>query len=119
MVGSGDGQTWRLSSTTLKPPEIRALMHATLTLPVSNMPRPRRPSIELPAHVNAVRVKGRPYYYYQPGRGTKKAAKAVRLPDDPRQPEFWTATAKPQATRSPSSTREVLSTPFDPQVGTL
>ena len=58
------------------------------------MPRPRRPSIELPPHVNAVRVKGRPYYYYQPGRGTKHAAKAVRLPDDPRQPEFWTAYRK-------------------------
>ena len=53
-----------------------------------------RPSIELPPHVNAVRVKGRPYYYYQPGRGTKRAAKAVRLPDDPRAPEFWTAYRK-------------------------
>ena len=55
------------------------------------MPRPRRPAIELPAHVNVVRVKGRPYYYYHPGRGTKHAGKAVRLPDDPREPEFWAA----------------------------
>ena len=55
------------------------------------MVRPREPSIELPPFVNAVCVKGRPYYYYQPRRGTKRAAKAVRLPDDPRQPEFWAA----------------------------
>ena len=52
---------------------------------------PEKLAIELPAYVNCVRVKGRPYYYYQPHRGTKHAAKAVRLPDDPRLPEFWTA----------------------------
>lgn len=73
--------------------------------------RPRKPTIELPPHVNAVRVKGRPYYYYQPGRGTKNARKAVRLPDDPRQSEFWVAYRKaasvPEPRRSPNSV-EVL-----------
>jgi integrase len=38
-----------------------------------------------------VRVKGRPYYYCHLGRGTRKASKPVRLPDDPRSPEFWAA----------------------------
>lgn len=51
--------------------------------------RPRKPTIELPPHVNVVRVKGRPYYYFHPGRGTKYSKRPVRLPDDPRSPEFW------------------------------
>ena len=55
------------------------------------MARPRKPTIELPPHVNVVRVKGRPYYYFHPGRGTKDAGKPRRLPDDPRSPEFWAA----------------------------
>ena len=55
------------------------------------MARPRKPTIELPPHVNVVRVKGRPYYYFHPGRGTKNAGKPLRLPDDPRSPEFWAA----------------------------
>jgi hypothetical protein len=45
----------------------------------------------LPPYVNCVRVKGRPYYYYHPGRGTKGAKKPIRLPDDPRLPEWWVA----------------------------
>lgn len=55
------------------------------------MARPRKPAIELPPYVNCVRVKGRPYYYCHPGRGTPAAKKPVRLPDDPREPEFWSA----------------------------
>lgn len=58
------------------------------------MARPRKPAIELPPYVNCVRVKGRPYYYYHPGRGTKRVGKPVRLPDDPRLPEFWDAYRK-------------------------
>ena len=70
-------------------------MLPTPTLTGSIMARPRKPAIELPPDVNAVRVKGRPYYYYHPGRGTKNAAKAVRLlPDDPREPEFLIAYRK-------------------------
>ena len=64
-------------------------MLRTLTLQGSTMARPRKPTIKLPPHVNVVRVKGRPYYYSHPGRGTKNAKKPVRLPDDPRSPEFW------------------------------
>jgi len=53
--------------------------------------RLRKPAIELPPYVNLVRVKGRPYYYCHPGRGTENAKKPIRLPDDPRDPEFWVA----------------------------
>jgi hypothetical protein len=67
------------------------LITTTLTPQGSNVARPRKPAIELPPHVNCVRVKGRPYYYFHPGRGTKKAGKPIRLPNDPRQPEFWAA----------------------------
>ena len=72
----------------------RKRMLPTLTLQASQEPtvaRPRKPTIELPPHVNVVRVKGRPYYYFHPGRGTKNARKPIRLPDDPRSPEFWAA----------------------------
>ena len=67
----------------------RKRMLTTPILQGSNMARPRKPTIELPPHVNVVRVKGRPYYYFHPGRGTKNARMSVRLPDDPRSPEFW------------------------------
>lgn len=67
------------------------LMPTTLISQGSNVARPRKPAIELPPYVNCVRVKGRPYYYYHPGRGTKNACNPVRLPDDPRDPEFWAA----------------------------
>lgn len=53
------------------------------------MTRPRKPTVALPPHVNKVRVKGRGYYYYHPGRGTAGAGLPVRLPDDPTSPEFW------------------------------
>jgi Phage integrase family len=72
----------------------REPMLPTHTLQASQEPtvaRPRKPTIELPPHVNVVRVKGRPYYYCHPGRGTKNAGKPIRLPDDVRSPEFWTA----------------------------
>jgi len=69
-------------------------MPTTLISRGSNVARPRKPTIELPPYVNCVRVKGRPYYYYHPGRGTKNACKPVRLPDDPRDPEFWVAYRK-------------------------
>jgi hypothetical protein len=49
------------------------------------------PKIELPRYVYRVRRRGREYYYYHPGRGTPRAQSPVRLPDDPRTPEFWSA----------------------------
>lgn len=50
--------------------------------------------VELPTGVNVVKSRGRLYFYYHPGRGTKDAGKAQRLPDDPRSPEFWTEYAR-------------------------
>jgi hypothetical protein len=45
---------------------------------------------KLPPHVRQVRNKiGRPYLYFQRGRGTAQAGGLHRLPDDPKSPEFW------------------------------
>lgn len=50
---------------------------------------------KLPPHVVQVRNKtGRPYLYLMRYRGTPRAEKAVRLPDDPRTPEFWAEYAR-------------------------
>ena len=76
----------------LKMEETHMLMpETTLTLQGSSVARPRKPAIELPPYVNVVRVKGRPYYYCHLGRGTRNARQPIRLPDDPRSPEFWVA----------------------------
>ena len=49
---------------------------------------------KLPPHVKQVRNStGRPYLYLMRYRGTDKAEKPIRLPDDPRSPEFWSAYA--------------------------
>jgi integrase len=45
--------------------------------------------VALPEHVHAVTAKGKTYFYYHPGRGTKNTGKRVRLPNDPRDPAFW------------------------------
>lgn len=47
------------------------------------------PSIKLPPHVVRYVRRGRDFYYWQPGRNTPGAAKAVRLLDDPRDPAWW------------------------------
>lgn len=65
------------------------------------MARPRKPAIELPPYVHCVKVQGRPYYYYHPGRGTKAEGKRIRLPDDPRLPEFWDAYRNAAGTPEP------------------
>ena len=49
------------------------------------------PKIELPRYVRLVRKKGREYYYYHEARGTDRERPPVRLPDDPRLPEWWQA----------------------------
>lgn len=50
---------------------------------------------KLPPHVRMVRNRvGREYLYFQRHRGTGKAEKPIRLPDDPRAAEFWTEYAK-------------------------
>ena len=52
------------------------------------------PKIELPRGVHQVKSRGRLYFYHQTGRGTAQAGPRVRLPDDPRTPEFWAAINK-------------------------
>jgi hypothetical protein len=88
---------------------------AIVSIPIlrgSKMARPRKPTIELPPHVNVVRVKGRPYYYLHIGRGTNRAAKPVRLPDDPRDPSFWAAYRKamnePEPQRSANAVEALI-----------
>jgi hypothetical protein len=50
---------------------------------------------KLPPNVRMVRNRlGREYLYFQRYRGTGKAEKPTRLPDDPRSPEFWVEYAK-------------------------
>ena len=61
------------------------------------MSRPRKPLITLPRHVNCVTTRYGEYFYFHPGRGTKEAGKAVRLPGCPTlpdgalNPEWWEA----------------------------
>lgn len=44
----------------------------------------------LPPEVHRVVSRGKPYYYWHPGRGTKRAAGAIRLPDADHEPRaFW------------------------------
>ena len=64
-------------------------MLPTLTSMGSTVARPRKPAIDLPPHVHCVRAKGRAYYYLQIARGTSHETARVRLPDDPRDLEFW------------------------------
>jgi integrase len=46
--------------------------------------------VKLPPHVRKVRNRvGREYYYLTVHRGTTRQRETVRLPDDPRLPEFW------------------------------
>lgn len=47
------------------------------------------PKISLPKGVHKVKSRGRVYYYHQFGRGTPHVGPRIRLPDDPRTPEFW------------------------------
>ena len=53
--------------------------------------RPKSVTVNLPAGVHRVRKpNGRTYFYYQPERGTKTAAKRISLGKDPLDPQFWT-----------------------------
>ena len=47
--------------------------------------------MELPKGVHRVVSRGREFFYFQAGRGTSAEGPRVRLPNDPHQPEFWTA----------------------------
>ena len=60
--------------------------------------------VSLPRHVHKVRSRGREYFYYQEGRGTPHVGERIRLPDDPRTPEFWNAVRQAQGTFGPTPT---------------
>jgi hypothetical protein len=45
--------------------------------------RPRKARITLPPHINAVRARGKDYYYFHPARGTDRGGKAIRIGGEP------------------------------------
>ena len=53
------------------------------------MPHRRTEKIKLPTGVERKWVKGRPYYYWNPHRGTSREGKRVRLPSDIGSEAFW------------------------------
>lgn len=53
--------------------------------------------VELPSGVHRVVTRGREYFYWHPGRGTKHAGERLRLPSDPTDPAFWVALREAQA----------------------
>ena len=56
------------------------------------MPRKKaKGSVSLPPDVHKVTAKGREYFYYQRGRGTKAPGTRHALPRDTHSPEFWQA----------------------------
>ncbi len=62
------------------------------------MPRkpPQRAAVELPKGVHKVTSRGREYYYFQAGRGGANQGERVKLPSDPRSPDFWAAIRQAQ-----------------------
>jgi integrase len=52
------------------------------------MPRPRKLSLALPAHVHRTVARGREYFTFQKGRGTKAAGPRLKLPH-PTDEAFW------------------------------
>lgn len=60
--------------------------------------------MQLPRGVHPVNSRGRTYYYFQEGRGTDRAGPRIRLPDDPRSPEFWQAIRQAQGLVGPAAT---------------
>lgn len=62
------------------------------------------PNISLPRGVHRVRSRGKDYYYFQMGRGTEHAGPRLKLPDDPRLPEFWAAIQQLQGAPAPTNT---------------
>src|SRR4051812_8014786 len=64
-------------------------------------------AIELPRGVHRVVARGREYFTYQSGRGTKHAGPRIKLPSDPHSPEFWTALRQAQGIVGPVATDTV------------
>jgi hypothetical protein len=55
-------------------------------------------NITLPKGVHRTVARGREYFTFQAGRGTKRAGPRVKLPSDPQSPEFWAAVHDAQTT---------------------
>ena len=55
-----------------------------------NMARPRKPTIVLPPYVHRVVSRGKEYFTYQRGKGTKTAGPRIKLPH-PSDPDFLSA----------------------------
>ncbi|MGB9167186.1 MAG: tyrosine-type recombinase/integrase [Rhodomicrobium sp.] len=94
------------------------------------MVRPKKPKIELPAHVHCVRSKGRDYYSFHPFRGTLRAGKRVKLPGAPTKSdgtpnnEFWAAyrtlMGEPAVTTKPGTFEALIEAyKASPEWGTL
>lgn len=65
----------------------------------------RKPAtVSLPKGVHRVVSRGREYFYYQAGRGTKHVGERVSLPKDPQSPEFWQAVRQAQGIAGPIAT---------------
>jgi hypothetical protein len=58
--------------------------------------RRQRAAVDLPKGIHRVVSRGKEFYYFHAGRGTKAQGPRIRLPDDPRTPEFWLALRKAQ-----------------------
>lgn len=63
--------------------------------------------VELPNGVQRVVTRGKEYFYWHPGRGTKHAGARVALRSDPRTPEFWNALREAQGVSGLDTVRTV------------
>src|SRR5262245_13593076 len=65
----------------MRPP--RPFKRTTSICRGSAVARPRKARIPLPRGINAVRARGKVYFYYQPQRGTSRAGRAIRIRGEP------------------------------------
>ena len=65
------------------------------------MARPRKPTLVLPAYVHRVVSRGKEYYTYQRGKGTKNAGPRIKLPH-PTDPDFLAAVYRAAGETSPA-----------------
>ena len=64
------------------------------------MRKQRRGAISLPKGVHHVIARGKDYFYFQPGRGTKVQGPRIALPKDVHAPEFWIELRKAQGAQA-------------------
>lgn len=63
--------------------------------------------MDLPKGVHKVTARGREYYYFQAGRGTKAPGPRIKIEHDPHTPEFWAAIRDAQGKSSVERTTTV------------